>query len=126
MSDYRDVCTGPPLSASSQRQRILEQLRLAGSAGILASQLYSEPSRFGRSPRNRISELRKMGHKISGKWESRTDFRYRLIEETPAPKALPNYNVQKRLDWYEQQTGRKRPGSEAASFGPLFDRKDAA
>jgi hypothetical protein len=62
-----------------------------------------------------------MGHKISGEWEGRVDFRYTLTEETQAPKALPDYNAQKKLDWYERATGRPRSGAERLNLGPLFD-----
>jgi Helix-turn-helix domain len=109
---------GPPPTANSQRQRILARLREAGPQGVLAAEFYDDPlCRYGRSPRNRISELRAMGHKITGEWEGRVDFRYTLIEETQAPKALPDYGAQKKLDWYEQQTRRPRP----SNLGPLFD-----
>jgi Helix-turn-helix domain len=121
------MTNGPPSRASSQRQRILERLRHAGPQGILASEFYDDPlCRFGRSPRNRVSELRAMGHKISGEWESKVDFRYTLIEETEAPKALPDYSAQKKLDWYERQTGHARPEVSPVSLGPLFDRQGAA
>lgn len=102
--------SGPPPSARSQRERILQRLRDAGQRGVLASEFYDDPQcLYGRSPRNRISECRAMGHKITGEWESKTDFRYTLIEETQAPKTLPDYNAQKKLDWYERQTGQQRP-----------------
>ncbi len=118
MTSSKALCAGPPPTANSQRQRILERLREAGPHGILAAEFYDDPlCRYGRSPRNRVSELRAMGHKITGEWESRVDFRYKLVEETPAPKALPNYGAQKKLDWYEKTTGRARP----TNFGPLFD-----
>ena len=117
---------GPPATANSQRQRILERLREAGPRGVLASEFYDDPlCRYGRSPRNRVSELRAMGHKISGEWESKVDFRYTLTEETQAPKALPDYGAQKKLDWYERQTGQVRPGASPATLGPLFDGQGA-
>lgn len=113
--------TGPPASAHSQRERIFERLRDAGACGVLAAEFYDDPQcRYGRSPRNRISELRAMGHKITGEWESKVDFRYTLIEETQAPKALPDYGAQKKLDWYERQTGQSRPHSAGLNPGPLF------
>lgn len=122
MSDAKALCAGPPSTANSQRERILERLRVAGQRGVLAAEFYDDPQcRYGRSPRNRISELRAMGHKITGEWESKVDFRYTLIEETQAPKALPDYNAQKKLDWYERQTGQSRPHSASANLGPLFE-----
>jgi len=126
MRHAKALCVGPPPTANSQRQRILERLRDAGRRGILAAELYDDPQcRYGRSPRNRISELRAMGHKITGEWENRVDFRYTLIEETPAPKALPDYSAQKKLDWYERQTGQSRPHSASANLGPLFEGEEA-
>ena len=119
--------SGPPSRASSQRQRILERLREAGTRGVLAAELYDDPQcRFGRSPRNRVSELRAMGHKIVGEWESKVDFRYTLIEETQASTSLPDYGAQRKLDWYERQTGLGRPSATVASLGPLFDVRGVA
>jgi Helix-turn-helix domain len=113
---------GPPLTANSQRERILVRLREVGSRGVLAAEFYDDQQcRYGRSPRNRISELRAMGHKITGEWESKVNFRYTLIKETPAPKALPDYSAQKKLDWYERQTGQSRPNTAGANLGPLFE-----
>jgi hypothetical protein len=62
-----------------------------------------------------------MGHKITGEWEGKINFRYTLIEETFAPKALPDYGAQKKLDWYERATGRPRSDTEHPNLGPLFD-----
>ena len=116
------MITGPPSTALSQRQRILERLRDAGRRGVLAAEFYDDAQcRYGRSPRNRISELRAMGHRITGEWESKIDFRYTLIEEIPTPKALPDYNAQKKLDWYERQTGQSRPHCTNTNLGPLFE-----
>src|SRR5579863_9287086 len=118
---------GPASRANSRRQRILERLREAGARGVLAAELYDDPQcRFGRSPRNRVSELRAMGHKISGEWENKVDFRYTLIEETEVPIALPDYGTQKKLNWYERQTGHSRPPATIASLGPLFDSRGVA
>lgn len=64
----------------SHRARILEVLRDRGSRGVLASELYSEPTLYGRSPRNRISELRKMGHAIDGEARGSSDWRYWLVD----------------------------------------------
>jgi hypothetical protein len=66
-----------------------------------------------------------MGHKITGEWEGRTNFRYTLIEETQVPKALPDYGAQKKLDWYERQTGQTRPNVARTNLGPLFERDGA-
>jgi len=66
-----------------------------------------------------------MGHKITGEWEGKINFRYTLIEETQAPKALPDYGAQKKLDWYERQTGQSRPGTLQTDSEPLFEREGA-
>jgi hypothetical protein len=126
MSDVKALCVGPPPTANSQRQRILERLREAGQRGVLAAEFYDDPEcRYGRSPRNRISELRSMGHKITGEWEGKINFRYTLAEETKAPKALPDYGAQKKLDWYERRTGQSRPNTARENLGPLFERDGA-
>jgi len=126
MTDAKALCFGPPPTAHSQRALIFERLRDAGARGVLAAELYDDPQcRYGRSPRNRISELRAMGHKITGEWEGKINFRYTLIEETQAPKALPDYGAQKKLDWYERQTGQSRPGTLQTDSEPLFEREGA-
>ena len=106
--------------AASQRQRILERLREAGSRGVLASELYDDAQcRYGRSPRNRISELRKAGHRIAGEWESKADFRHTLLEETVSARPLRKYSPKQRTpsdDWHGRATGKKR-----ATGLPLFD-----
>jgi hypothetical protein len=106
--------------AASQRALVLERLRQAGPVGVLAKELYDDPQcRYGRSPRNRISELKQMGFKIEKQWEGR-NYRYTLVEETQAPKALPDYNAQKKLDWYVKQTGKPRPSQHPwkTAFSP--------
>jgi len=122
-----ELRAGPPPTATSQRQRILERLRDAGPRGVLAAEFYDDSQcRYGRSPRNRISELRAMGHKITGEWEGKINFRYTLIEETQEPKALPDYSAQKKLDWYERRSGQRRPNTTSENLGPLFDGQGAA
>jgi hypothetical protein len=114
--------SGPPSRANSQRDRILGRVRQAGLRGVSAAESYDNPQcRYGWSPRNRIGELRKIRHKIRGEWESEVDFGFTLIEETAVPKALPDYNAQKRLDWHVRQTGHGRPNLARPSLGPLFD-----
>src|SRR5712671_3238499 len=56
--------TGAPSRTRSHYDRILALLRERGPAGVLSSELYDAPHLFGRSPRNRISELRRDGHLI--------------------------------------------------------------
>lgn len=98
---------GAPSRARSHYERILALLRERGPAGVNGSELYAAPHLYGRSPRNRISELRKDGHLIEGKPRSGNDWHYRLI--TPDSG-----------DWYERSTGRERPQDPPPDFGPLF------
>lgn len=46
--------------------------------GVKGSELYSDVERFGRSPRNRISELRRDGWNIGGKAHDSSDWFYWL------------------------------------------------
>src|SRR5258708_1404465 len=100
-------CKGAPARTRSHYERILALLRERGDAGVNGSELYAAPHLFGRSPRNRISELRKDGHLIEGKPRGGNDWHYRLITADSA-------------DWYTRQTGRQRPQTPAPDFGPLF------
>src|SRR5438876_10084982 len=56
--------SGAPSRTRSHYDRILALLRERGPAGVLSSELYDQPHLFGRSPRNRISEMRRDGHLI--------------------------------------------------------------
>lgn len=108
--------------ADSQRALILVRLKEAGTAGVLSRELYDDPQcRYGRSPRNRISELKAQGFIIEKRWEGR-EYRYILRQEPEKPRALPNYYAQKPLsrDWYERQTGQPRAAVAAQNFLPLF------
>lgn len=85
--------------AESQRTLILERLRQAGAAGVLSKDLYDDPERrYGRSPRNRVSELKRMGFTIDKRWEGR-NYRYILTAEPEKPRALPDYFAQKEIAW---------------------------
>lgn len=96
--------TGAPSRSRSHYVAILELLRERGSQGVLSSELYSRPELYGRSPRNRVSELRKDGHLIEGRRHGATDWFYRLIRDSAGakPQAEPT-------DWYERATGQPRP-----------------
>jgi hypothetical protein len=76
--------SGAPERAHSQRERILALLRERGATGVLASELYDSPHLFGRSPRNRVSELRQDGHLISGEPRG-SDWWYCLVRENESP-----------------------------------------
>lgn len=80
---------GAPSRTKSHYQRILALLRERGSAGILSSELYDAPDLYGRSPRNRISEIRKSGHLIKTVQFSASVVRYVLLHENPSPVQRP-------------------------------------
>lgn len=77
--------SGAPSRTRSHYDRILALLRECGSAGVLSSDLYDAPELFGRSPRNRISELRKAGHLIKTLPAGGPVVRYVLTHENPSP-----------------------------------------
>jgi hypothetical protein len=87
--------------------RILALLRERGPVGVLASELYDAPRRYGRSPRNRISELRLDGHRIEGNPRGSSDWHYVLTRE--AAPAAASSTAAESSDWYERQTGKPRP-----------------
>jgi hypothetical protein len=100
----------------SHYQNILDLLRARGPAGVLSSELYDCPGKFGRSPRNRVSELRRDGFSIQTVHVNASTVRYVLLAgraEQPAPR-----------DWYEEQTGRARvhvvPAKSTTEDLPLF------
>src|SRR5204863_2457840 len=75
---------GAPSRTRSHYERILALLRERGPAGVLSSELYDSPELYGRSPRNRISELRRDGHRIEGKARGVSDWHYRFVQDKPA------------------------------------------
>lgn len=112
--------SGAPARSRSHYHAILELLRERGPQGVLGSELYSRPDVFGRSPRNRISELRKDGHLIEGKSHGSSDWFYRLIRDNAGAKPQA-----KSPDWYERTTGQPRPRPDESDFAslPLFGGK---
>lgn len=111
---------GAPARTRSHYEAILEFLRKRGPQGALGSELYSRPDLYGRSPRNRISELRKDGHLIEGEAHGSSDWFYRLIRDdaNAEPQAESS-------DWYERSTGHPRPQLDKCDFSslPLFGSK---
>jgi hypothetical protein len=81
--------TGPPKRCASHKSAILALLRERGPQGVLGSELYSRPNLYGRSPRNRVCELRKDGHLIEGKPHGASDWWYRLIRDSRGDKPQP-------------------------------------
>jgi|SRR5208283_487617 len=80
---------GAPERTRSHYERILALLRERGASGVLSSELYDSPNLFGRSPRNRISELRKDGHLIKTLSAGASTVRYVLLHENPSPTQRP-------------------------------------
>jgi hypothetical protein len=78
-----DHAPGAPARTKSHRAAILALLRDRGARGVLASELYDAPTLYGRSPRNRISELRKEGFRIEGAARGASDWHYRLVQDKP-------------------------------------------
>ncbi len=77
--------SGAPSRTRSHYERILALLKERGPTGVLSSELYDAPQLYGRSPRNRISELRKDGHLIETVPAWASVVRYVLVGENPAP-----------------------------------------
>ena len=88
MSDSRPPRpSGAPSRTRSHYSRILALLIERGPAGVTSAELYDAPHLFGRSPRNRISELRQDGHLIKTVQVSASTVRYILTAANPAPPA---------------------------------------
>jgi hypothetical protein len=111
-----DTINRAPGRSGSHYAAILQFLRERGSQGVLASELYARPECYGRSPRNRISELRKDGHLIEGKPHGTADWFYCLIRDNAGTKPLADSP-----DWYEREHGARPASNQAASCDlPLF------
>jgi len=104
--------TGAPARCGSHKAAILALLRERGPQGVLGSEMYNSPERFGRSPRNRISELRKEGCEISGEPRGTSDWHYVLLRDSTG--AIPSSQSS---DWFEQSHG---PRPSAVNDLPLF------
>jgi hypothetical protein len=107
--------SGAPIRSRSHYATILQLLRDRGPRGVLSSELYARPELYGRSPRNRISELRRDGHLIEGKPSGSADWFYRLIRDDDGVN--PSAHSQ---DWYTESTGKERPKLEPETANPLF------
>ncbi len=103
--------TGAPARCASHKKNIHTFLEQRGPQGVLGSELYSRPDLYGRSPRNRISELRRDGHLIEGKPHGSSDWFYRLIRDNAGAKPLSDSP-----DWFERQTGKPR-----SAVNPMSD-----
>jgi len=104
VAESRPPCgSGAPARTKSHYSRILALLRERGPAGALSSELYERPELYGRSPRNRVSELRKHGHLIQTVPAGASIVRYVLTHENPSPiertpaKPAPNWQNRQRV-----------------------------
>jgi len=116
---------GAPSRTRSHYDRVLALLRERGSAGVLSSELYDAPKLFGRSPRNRVSELRQDGCLIETVPAGSSVVRYILIRDSNGA-APPGHtsSVSDSQDWYTAQTGKSRATVEPSGCTtglPLFD-----
>jgi hypothetical protein len=99
---------GAPPRTRSHYDAILALLRERGPRGVLGSELYDAPHLYGRSPLNRISEIRadlkKDGDfwEIPGKARGASDWWYVLRRKKSSSD-----------DWYEHATGQPRPSGQA-------------
>jgi hypothetical protein len=95
--------------AASHYAHILEFLKQRGASGVLSSELYDNPALFGRSPRNRISEMRAHGLSITTIHVNASTVRY-ILREGPR-------------DWYQETTGSPRPSvvPDKSTTLPLFE-----
>lgn len=101
---------GAPARTRSHYQAILELLRERGSQGVLGSELYARPELYGRSPRNRISELRRDGFMIEGRPHGAADWHYWLIRDNAGisttavpPKQAASEPPKKEIPWAERR-----------------------
>jgi hypothetical protein len=62
----------------------LDLLRERGATGVLSSELYDNPQLYGRSPRNRVSEMRRDGFEIRTITVSASTVKYVLLHERVA------------------------------------------
>src|SRR5262245_1401217 len=108
--------TGAPSRTNSHYDRILALLRERGPTGVISSELYDAPHLFGRSPGNRISEMRQAGHLIETSAAGESTVRYVLLRDSSGAKPFADSP-----DWYERQTGKPRPQKPSPDFGPLFE-----
>jgi hypothetical protein len=103
--------SGAPPRTRTHYERILELLRERGPAGVTSIELHDAVGHpFGRTPRNRISEMRKDGC---------------LIETVQVPGGcrwilVRDAEGNKTSDWYERTTGKPRPSGHPwkTAFSP--------
>ena len=106
--------------ARSHYENILELLkqRAEGGQGVRASELYREPQRFGRSPRNRISEANQRGWSIGSKpYGTGGDWFYWLRSDDTSKEYAT-----KRFEPHMESAYMRRRREEVERIAPLFAR----
>jgi hypothetical protein len=118
--------SGAPSRCQSHKERIRALLKERGPAGVLSSELYDSPEPYGRSPRNRISELRKPdGCLIETITVDASTVRYVLLRDSDGEQPNQNPHRTESRDWYARTTGKSRaavvPEKSITDHLPLFD-----
>jgi hypothetical protein len=72
---------GAPERTKSHYVRMFNLLKERGAVGVTSDELYEAPQLYGRSPRNRIAEMRKRGLNIATLSVSSHSVRYVLISD---------------------------------------------
>jgi hypothetical protein len=113
--------TGAPARCISHKSNILALLKERGKNGVLGSELYAQPHLYGRSPRNRISELRESGHLIEGRQHGPSDWFYCLIRDASGAKPSSDSNQATRPPIENSETEfMRRRREEQEQAVPLF------
>jgi hypothetical protein len=116
---------GTPSFSNDQRTKILELLREAGPRGVKRETLIF--AHHFTQCGTRIFELQKMGYDIRSEHRGGDRYvTYVLYGEPQKEKPLPTYlpkgpdprqgTLANSSDWYEKQTGQKRPGGQPRPF----------
>jgi hypothetical protein len=95
---------GAPARSTSHKSNIADFLHGRGGKGVLASELYAHPELYGRSPRNRIGELRKAGYLIEGRPEGSSDWFYCLIRDSAGAKPAESSYMKRVREEQEKAT----------------------
>ncbi|MGC2287396.1 MAG: hypothetical protein WA542_19245 [Candidatus Acidiferrum sp.] len=115
--------------SESHKANLLTILRERGERGVESAELYSDPQRYGFSPRNRASELRKEGYQIKTIHLSSGLVRYILTGELRERAPMPDADAQPQFH-RTMSAARRSPGSwkprpvvpsRPTTSGTLFD-----